>query len=668
MVRALVHDYLSKRLSRREFITRMATSGFSLAAAASILDSLTPLFDAEVACAASEGGHAAMTIVEGTGGDLLVEQLRAASVRFLFNCNSSGTYAVFDALVDRPDVQVIEVPQEGQMISVAHGYTLASGKIAFTLNDSSGFPNTLTNMFNAWKDRTPIVIGCEREVSRFQGGRDAYEEWDDLLSPSSSFTRWRWSVETADRIPEITRRAFTIASTPPEGPVALAFPENVLAAKGVRAAVIDRDKFIIAPKVTPNPGLVEQAGRLLLEARSPVLLVGPEVTRSEAVPAVIALAERLSMPVMQGECLFADFPTNHPLFLGDYALEPRYPKDVDLVLNLGAKMPFEYGVIPSDARVIHVSINADIIGRLVPTDVGMVADVKEAATDLLTALESLATKTRLEEIGNSRLVAIRAHTEMIRAGQARAARALWNNSPLSWERMAGELDQLLEKDAIIVSELTHQRWDAGWTWAASEASELLEKGGIAAPQLAFAQNTALSQFTFAPGGKTKIGKTTGGALGWGVGAAIGVKLAQPDRQVVALQGDGSFMFGQAEALWTMARYEVPVIVVIFNNRSYNSPRNHIMNESERQRRTGKDMTCYLGDPDVDFARVAAGFGVKGEVITTPDQVAPAIQRAIASTREGRPYLIDAVVGRTGAAADSTWYPKYSVAAGRANKV
>ena len=163
-------------------------------------------------------------------------------------------------------------------------------------------------------------------------------------------------------------------------------------------------------------------------------------------------------------------------------------------------------------------------------------------------------------------------------------------------------------------------------------------------------------------------ETTGSALGWGVGAAIGVKLAQPDRQVVALQGDGGFMFAQAESLWTMARYEVPVIVVIFNNRSYNGPRNKILKAGGKAAQVGKDMICYLGDPDVDFAKVAAGFGVKGEVRVAPEQVGPAIRRAIESTREGKPYLIDAVVGRTGLAADSTWHPKYSVASVRSRKV
>ncbi len=634
-MRELVNAYLNKRLSRRRFISSMANWGFSVAAATSILDSLTPLVNAE-SVGSTPGAAPSVTVIEGTGGELLVEQLRAAGVRFIFNCTSSSTYPIFDALVDRPDVQVIQAPQEGQMISMAQGYALASGKVAFTVNDSVGFPNTLNNMYNAWKDRTPIVIGSQRQPTGLLGGRDAFEEWDDFLSPSASFTRWRWSVEQAERIPEITRRAFTIASTPPEGPVTLAFPEDVLSATRVKAAILDHDKFMIRPKVKPDPGSVEDAAQLLIKATSPILIVGPEVTRSGGKAEIVQLAERLSIPVAQGEMLFDDFPTNHPLFLGDYRWPMPYPEKIDLVVNLGAKMPFRDGMIPSRAKVIHVSIDADMIGRVVPTDVGIVADVKEAARDVIAAIQSVATKARLEEISSSRFAATKAYTEKLRAQRAKEARLRWNNHPSSWERVAGELNQRLEKDGIIVLELAFDRW--------------------------------LEQFTFAPGEKSKIGKTTGSALGWGIGAAIGVKLAQPDRQVVALQGDGGFMFAQAESLWTMARYEVPVIVVIFNNRSYNGPRNRILRQGGKQAQTGKEMTCYLGDPDVDFAKVAAGFGVKGEVISAPGQIAPAIERAIKSTREGKPYLIDVLVGRTGLGAASTWHPKYSVAAVRSRKV
>ena len=641
-MRELVNEFLNRGLSRRGFLRRLVESGFSAAAAASILESLAPLARAESASGA-ETAPAPARVVEGTGGELLVEQLHAAGVRFVFNCNSSGTYAIFDALVDRPDMQVIQVPQEGQMIAIAQGYVLASGQTAFTVNGSVGFPNTLNNMYNAWKDRSPIVVASQREATGIHGGRDAFEEWDDYLSPSASFTRWRWSIDQTERIPEITRRAFKIAVTPPEGPVALALPIDVLTSRRARAEIVERDKFIIQPRVKADPRQVEEAARLLVAAKSPLLLVGPEVTRSRAHAEVVKLAELLSLPVAQAERLSDDFPTDHPLFLGDYVGPWRYPGSIDLVLNLGAKMPYPDGMVPPDARVIHASIDPDLIGRVVSTDVGLVADVKETAADLTTAMRSMLTRARLREIASARLEVVGGYTHKSRDRRERFAHLRWDDLPLSWERVAGELSGLLERDAIIVPELGEGTW-------------LGEGSG------------ALEQFTFKPGGMTKIGRTTGSALGWGVGAAIGVKLAQPDRQVVALQGDGGFLFAQAETLWTMARYQVPIIVVIFNNRSYNGPRNKIWAARGTQAVKGRDMTCYLGDPDVDFAQVAAGFGVQGEIVTAPDQVQPAVRRAIASTREGRPYLIDAVVRRTGAAANSVWHPRYSVATARTRKV
>jgi benzoylformate decarboxylase len=650
-MRSLVHAYLSRRVSRRAFMHGMARSGFSLAAASSALAALAPIRKAEAAGNPAAAGQSA-TQVTGTGGKLLVEQLRAAGTRFIFNCNSSGTHPVFDALVGQSDIQVIEVLQEGQMVSVAQGYAIASGQVAFTLNDSGGFPNTLSNLFNASRDQTPIVVGSEREVSELQGGREAYEEWDDFLGPSTSFTRWRWSVEAAERIPEITRRAFTIASTAPGGPVALAFPRNVLAAEGVRAAVFDRARFILAPRLSPSPPLVEQAARMLLGARNPVLLVGPEVTRSDAAGAVIALAERIAVPVVQGTSLFADYPTKHPLYLGNEAALKHYPEGVDLVLNLGAVMPYEADVIPSGARVVHASVDADVVGRIVPTDVGIVASVDETATQLRTALESLSTAARLDAIRASRAKRVGDFTQISLAAHASLVEQNWDANPLRWERVAGELDRLLEPDAIVVSELTQRRWE----------------NAVPLPAPAVPQLTGVSQFTFGPGAKMRIGKSTGGALGWGIGAAIGVKLARPDRQVVALQGDGSFLFGQAETLWTMARYEVPIIVIVFNNRSYNGPRNQISGGNSEQMKRGTEMTCYLGNPDVDFAKLAEAFGVKGETVTAPAQLKPAITRAIESTRDGRPYLIDAVIARSGAGADSAWYPRYSVAAARTKKV
>jgi benzoylformate decarboxylase len=608
---------------------------------ASILDSLAPIVEARAAEPSAAGGPG--TVVTGTGGVLLVAQLHAAGVRLVFNCNGSGSWAIFDALVDRPDMHIIQVPQEGQMVAMAQGYALASNEIAFTVNASVGFPNTLNNMYNAWKDQTPLVVGAQRERSDMHGGRDAFEEWDDYLSPSAAFTRWRWSIDRAERIPEITRRAFKIAATPPEGPVALAFPEDVLAANAT-ALVVEREKFIIAPRVQPAAELVTKAAKLLVEAKQPLLLVGPEVTRSGARAAVVALAEQLALPVAQAEKLFDDFPTTHPLFLGTHHVVHEFPKDVDLVLCLGARMPSEENLVPAGARLVHASIDPDAVGKIVPTDVGIVADVKETADDLVAAVASLLTAARLRAIREPRFAATQTYGTRLRAVRAGLARERWNDRPISWDRLGCELDRALDPDAIVVPELAETSW------------------------LGPHENAALAQITFAPDGRSRIGRTMGSALGWGVGAAIGVKLAQPNRQVVALQGDGGFMFGQAESLWTMARHEVPVIVVVFNNRSYNGPRNKILRASTRQAETGKDMTCWLGNPDVSFADVAKGFGVRAETLVAPEEIVPALRRAIDSTREGRPYLIDAIVARTGLGADSTWYPEYSLAALRDRKV
>jgi thiamine pyrophosphate-dependent acetolactate synthase large subunit-like protein len=631
-MKELVDGYLNKRLSRRGFVRSMANWGFSVAAATSILESLAPLARAESADPSSA------PLVEGTGGELLLEQLRAAGVRFIFNCNTSATYALFDALVDHPTMHVIQAPQEGQMISMAEGYALASGTFAVAVTGSVGFPGTLGNLFNAWKDRAPMVIISQRESSGLRRGHE-FDEWDGYLNSSASFTRWRWSVADAQRAPEIARRAFRMASTPPAGPVALAFSATALSPTRAKAAVVDHEQFMVTPPIRPAPRLVEAAAQLLVAAQSPLLIVGPEVTRSGGHRDVIKLAERLAIPVTQGERLFDDFPTNHPLFLGDYGWPLRYPREIDLVLKLGSSMP-----TPRALTVVDVGIDPEVIGKAAPTDVGIVADVKETAADLLVAVEAMATTARLDGIQRGRWAAIEAYTAALRTRRAQGVQAGWDDRPSSWERVGAELNRLLDRDAIIVPEVTNDNWRG------------------------FGENAALTQFAFGPGEKRKIGPSTGTALGWGVGAAIGVKLAQPDRQVVAFQGDGGFMFGQAESLWTMARYDIPVITVIFNNRSYNAPRNTILRRGGRQTQSGKDMTCYLGDPDVDFAKVAAGFGVNGEVIRTPDEIGPAVQRAIETTRDGKPYLIDAIVGRTGLAAASTWYPKYSVAAVRGRKV
>jgi thiamine pyrophosphate-dependent acetolactate synthase large subunit-like protein len=208
---------------------------------------------------------------------------------------------------------------------------------------------------------------------------------------------------------------------------------------------------------------------------------------------------------------------------------------------------------------------------------------------------------------------------------------------IKMEQLGNELENGLEKDTIYISDC-----DSGRTMD---------------PLMSF-------------GGSDKTYMTTGpNVLGWGMAAAFGAKLARPDRPVISVVGDGSFLFSGPQPLWSQARYAAPVTNIVINNRSYNNERNRIWTFSGgAQMKLGRDMTCYNGSPDVDYAKTAQAFGVEGEIVKEPSQVKVALQRAKRANVEGRPYLLDIHVQRDGVGAASEWHPPYSIAELRNRKV
>jgi len=625
-VRDLARSYLDRRLSRRDFVRLSTAAGFSLAAARSAAAALEPL------------ARGATATAEGTGGELLAEQLRAAGVKFLFVCNSSGMGPLCDAVIDRPDLQFIQGVSEHQVVAMADGYAKASGKTAFACFSRVGGPLGSANMFNAMKDRTGLVVLTDH-VDTGADGRDGHEDLDDWMEPFKQYTKWRWVAKEGHRIPEWVAHAFKIASTPPGGPSFLRIPRNVLYQRSLKAEVFSRESISVPMELPPSPALVERAARLLLQAKSPLLYVGSEVWTSGGVSDVVELAELLGMPATQAWSWSADFPTAHPLYLGGYLYPFRHPRDVDLFLNLGAKMPDQGSgppAVPRSARIVHGRIESAEVGVNYPVDVAVVGDVRQTARALVQAVRAVLTDER-RAVLRARGEEARRVIAAVREGYLASARENWDATPITWPRLLLTLDRLLDQDAVIVDEVGTEDW-------------------------------VLRSFPFGEGKKTKVGRTLGRALGWGVGASIGVKLAWPDRQVVALEGDGAFLFGQSDALWSMSRYDVPVITVVCNNRSYDEPRNNMMMREGRGREAMKDMICYLGSPDVEFSDIARAHGIRGERVSGPAELEPAIRRAIAATRDGRPYLLDVHVARTGLAADSTWFPRYSVASSRSRKV
>jgi len=629
-MKELIKQLLDKEISRRGFIKSMVALGYSVKAINSMLNSVA---------------YAETTVpdmgkeITGTGAEILLETLKAAGITYLFNSNSTGQYSLYDALIDRPEMKLILAVQEGQAASMAHGYELACGKPAALFIPGVGIPHAANNLYNAWKDRSSIVVLTDGEHSQFLG-RDMFEQVDDWLEPMGQFTKWRWQVEHPQRIGEMVRRALKVAATPPGGPVYIRLPIDILGKNNVTDKIYPSNRFSIPLDIAPNPQLIEKAARMLIEARTPLIQAGPEVTRAKANHDLIELAELIAMPVSQGVSCYGDFPFKHPLFADFYAMGPNsYAVGIDTFLNLGALMPdpgFITNPVPSTCKVIHASIEYQDIANIYPTDVAIAANMEQTIRALTDAIKGMLTKSKIDALRTERMERVTVQLEKLRKIRRDEAQKHWNDSPLSWERLSYEIDKVLEDDAVIVSELDAR--DA-YYW-----------------------------MDFAQGKKTLIGQTTGFALGWGVGASLGVKIARPDSQVICLVGDGTMLFGQIESLWSFSRYHVPVIIVVYNNRSYDGPRGRIFNLSSRPTGDRKDIACYLGDPDVDFVGIAASFGIKGEVVSTPNQIGSAMQRAVQATKDGRPYLIDAIIAQRGSGAGGTWHPNISIAASRIKKL
>ena len=635
-MRSLVMRYLNHDLSRRSFLKGLAAAGFTVTAAQSVLDSLTPY--AHAASIPKEK----IRMFEGTGGELLAEQLIASGVEYVFGNSGTGDSGFYEALVDRPQLKYIMVPHEGPLSAMAAGYAKAGHRTSYLcVAGMVGMANFMGNLYNAWKDNTPTVFCAYKRESSWTSGRNVHEEVFDQEILAEPFTQWRWIAKRSALIPEMVRRAFKVSSTPPFGPTYIGYNSDLLLEHPVKAAIIDQGAFNISMRVRPSQKDVERTAKMLIEAESPVLLVGDEIYKFEAFEKAVKFAELLGLPVTTYRSCFDNFPTDHPLFLGDFSARMRYPAKVDLLLNVGNKL-HEGGsrgddLIPSTIRFIDMRLDARHLVDTYPAELAMVADPNEGLADLTTAVQSMLTPALKAKI-KERFEKTKDYTAKLRESRAQSLlkNPRWNSAPVLPQRLAYEVNQVLEKDAYVVN----------------------ESGSTAGMR-------------FDPrNGKTRIG-SIGAHLGRGVGAAAGVKLAKPNHQVVLLVGDGSFVFGP-QALWTMARYDIPVLTVIFNNYSYNGVKDRSIElgatAKGRMRDTGRVPHDWLGDPKMQLAKVAEGFGAKAELVQDPKDIQPALKRGVEATRDGRPYVIEVAVARSGAFADNPWYQKISLASERAKKV
>jgi benzoylformate decarboxylase len=371
----------------------------------------------------------------------------------------------------------------------------------------------------------------------------------------------------------------------------------------------------VTPRIAADPEAVAEAARLLAGAKRPLIVAGSGIAKSGGIEELIEFAELLAAPVvMEPRYSFLSFPTDHPQ---SFQIAERNPSfnlpgwgDPDVILGIGCRLIREYRYLPEpvikpETRCIHIEEDPWEIGKVYPVDLGIVADGKSALKALLEAYPKLAGR-------NDR----QARLETIRRAQAQAKVELeervqqgWDGTPISMARLARTMDRLLDKDALIVNE--------------SPTSKDILMGN-------FNFSRARSYFS----------NSSGGYLGWGLGAAIGAKLASPKRRVVACLGDGSTMFG-LQGLWTLAKYRVPLIVIVFNNRAYMAVKNQFRGSEERIR-VAAEMGAELVGPEINFARIADTFGIFGQRVEDPAAIEPALRRAL---EQNGPALVDVVIGQ-----------------------
>ncbi len=625
-MKELIKQYLDDGMSRRQLMTGLSALGLTSVAANAVAQSVS----APAAVPAS-----AMREAQGTGGALFVAQLKAAGVKYVFFNPSTGDYPIFDALVDEPSIQVIKGIHEGAVVAMADGYAKATGKPAVVIVANVGLTNAMTQMINSWKDQSPLLVAVA-SVEQDLLGRDQLQEAEFHENMTNPITKWTWVAKTTNGIPETLRRGLKFAATPPSGPVFLSLPNNILRDEG-KAAIWDQAKFDVPMRIRPDQESVEKAARLLIEARNPLMSVGDEITWSHGEKETLALAELLGLPVASqpGALGFwsKPFPTRHPLYIGAQLRDMRFPGKPDVLLNFGNR----YGERASPGTtLISVRLDPASLARTTPIDVAMVADLRLAAADLIAAVKSLATPARLKEIAAERTERTAAYSREMAEFRLKIARENADSVPVSLSRLGLELESALAPDTCYVCDV--------------------DSGKAMDPLMSFGGDDK-SYFATSPN-----------ILGWGMAAAFGVKLARPDRPVVSVVGDGSFCFSGPQPLWSQARYQAPIINIVLNNKSYNNERNRIWHYGGRQFKTGRDMTCYNGSPDVDFVKAAGAFGVEGEVVTEPGDVKAAIGRAQRVVADGRPYLLDVHTLRDGIGTASTWYPAYSIAENRNRRV
>ena len=532
-------------------------------------------------------------------------------IEFIFGNPGTTELALMDALAVEERVRYVLGLQEAAVMGIADGYSQASGRLALVnLHAAPGLGNGLGMLHNAKKAGTPLIVTAGQQNLEFALTEPLL--WDDLVGMARPLVKWSAEVTSLRDLPRAMHRAAKTALAPPTGPVFLSIPGDILtAAEDIDLMAPSR----IAPGLRGDAAAIARAATLLADCEAPMIFAGDAVAQSRAHAAAVRLAELIGAPVY-AESLpsTASFPSSHPLFAGTIERLGPPARAIldkhDLILSIGGDLftqSMASGVEPiPPVTIVHIDLDPWQLAKNYPAEVAILGDPAAVLPELVTATEACLAgpaARRAQERRERVTAALRGK----RADLLQRVQREVDAKPLRALPLIHALGEALPRDAVVIEEALS---------SAPRLRELIRSGD---PQSFFGMR--------------------GGGIGWGLAATVGVKLALPQRPVIAITGDGSSLY-TIQALWTAAHERLSTVFVILNNRSYRILKQRTQGMRGYAAQTGNFVAMDLHDPAIDFLKLAESFGARPVAAQTIDEVLDAVSRGFA--HQG-PTVIDVAI-------------------------
>jgi benzoylformate decarboxylase len=549
-----------------------------------------------------------------SGKRAFLELLKQEGVEILFGNPGTTELPLMDALAVENELRYVLGLQEATVIGMADGYAQASGKLAVVnLHVTPGLGNAMGMLYDAQKAGSPILVTAGQHDQDFNATEPIL--WADLPPIARPLVKWSAEVHRLADLPRLVHRAAKTALAPPSGPVFLALPGDILKAEA------DLDLLAptrVAAQLRGDPAAVDQAAAILAAAKRPLIIAGDAVARSKAHAELVALAELIGAPVYS-ELVpsTASFPASHPLFRGAMTRMQgpirKVLEQYDVLFSAGGdlftlSLPSDIEPMPNGLTLIHLDTDPWELGKNYPPQVAILGDPKTTLPDITEAVRK-AMSSGARGAARERLDAAKTATLAEREALKAKARDMAGQTPVQPLSLLHAIGETLPRDAVVIDE----------TISSGAGIRSLIRSDD--PQSFYGLR--------------------GGGIGWGLPAALGVKLALPDRPVVALVGDGSAMY-TCQALWTAAHERIAAVFVIFNNSSYRILKQRLVAQRGLAAQVDRFVGMELTDPAIDYIGLARALGVAAERAKTVHEVTDLIAQGIKSDA---PLLIDVPVDR-----------------------